>query len=270
MVLRALVTGASSGLGEQYARLLSQEGYQVELVARNPERLMAVARACGELSARPAVVTQVDLSDGTALHDLCRRSAADPPEFLVNCAGVARAPRFWEDSDEAQRELLMVNYHAPSCLIRAVLPFMIARGGGDILNVASVDGLIPGDPDMGYSASKAALICLTSSLATQLSGSGVRISATCPGFIPTRIHERAGIEKVTLPWFLWSSADKVASQSLLRHRRGEVINIPGASYRALYRAYQMLPRRWSGWAVRQFHARSIEQPPSGPVAGGMS
>lgn len=264
MTVRALVTGASSGLGEQFARLLAAEGYQIHLVGRDSARLAAVGQVCGELSGEPAVMSRVDLDEEESLYGFCRRVAADPPDFLVNCAGIARAPLFWEDSDKAQRELLTVNYFAPNCLIRAVLPALMAKGEGDILNVASVDGLVPGDPDMGYAASKAALVSLTRSLSIQLAGTGVRVSATCPGFVPTRIHETAGLGKVTLPWFLWRSADTVAADALCRHRRGQVVNVPSASYRAIYRAYRLVPARWSAAVVRAFHSGSIEQPTGVP------
>ena len=199
---RALVTGASSGLGAAFAEALARRGFDLVIVARRRERL----------------------------------------EVLVNNAGFGTIGRFAAldpDRDEAEVRLNVV---ALSRLTRAALPGMIARGLGGIINVSSVTALLPGPYHATYGATKAFVNSFTEALHEELRGTGVRVQALCPGFTRTEFQERAGVVSRNVPSFAWMTPEYVVEASLTGLRRGTLVCVPGPIYQVLTTLIAVLPR----------------------------
>lgn len=238
----AFITGATAGLGSAFAERLAAERYTLTLVARNGSRL---AERADDLGARFGVEVHqlsADLTEGDGLAKAAAALGEHPPDLLVNNAGVALATDFAENSAAEQDALLALNVRATMRLTHTALPPMLARGHGDVLNVASVAGLIPGDSDAAYAASKAWTVSFTESLAIQLADRGVQLSALCPGYTRTEIHDRAGIDVSGVPSAMWQSPQYVVRHGLRQHRRGRVVTVPGWQYRGLTWASRHLPR----------------------------
>ena len=250
----ALITGPTSGIGAGFAARFAADGHDLILVARDREKLTSLA---DELSAAHGVDVEVlpaDLSLAPDRERVCARLRADGGvDVLVNNAGFGTSGEFWTAPQELLQRQLDVNVTAVMELTRAALPDMIARGGGRILNVASVAGLISGRGST-YSASKAWVVSFTEGLDGGLAGTGVRMMALCPGFVRTEFHNRAGIEMSTVPSFMWLSVDKLVGAALTDLGNGKVISVPGVQYKALVAASRLIPRgiarRVAGRVVR--------------------
>lgn len=240
----ALVTGASAGLGAAFARRLASEGCDLILVARTESTLAEVA---GQLSRQYGVECEVlpaDLSNIRQCAQVERRLADDnrPVEILVNNAGFGNLQQFTKSDVDDEERMLRVNVRAVMRLAHAALPGMLRRGHGDILNVSSVAGFLPNSGGSTYTASKAYVTSLADSLALDVAGTGVRVSAVCPGFIRSKFHERQGTDTSKIPRQLWLDADVVVATALRDHRRGKVISVPGATYKSVIAATRMIPR----------------------------
>ncbi|MBF6472923.1 MULTISPECIES: SDR family NAD(P)-dependent oxidoreductase [Nocardia] len=236
----ALITGPTSGIGHGYATRLASLGYDLVLVARDEQRLVALAT---DLEHRFGTRSQVLVADLALAKDRERVVArlADGVEFLVNNAGFAHSGEFWTVPPDRLQAQLDVNVTSVVQLTRAALPPMLAAANGCVVNVASVAGLIPGRGST-YSASKAYVVSFTEGLAGGLAGTGVRVQALCPGFVRTEFHQRAGIEMSSLPKALWLSVDRVVAGSLRDLEKGRVLSVPGMQYKALTTVAGMIPR----------------------------
>lgn len=236
----AIVTGASAGLGAEFARLVAADGYRPVLVARRRERLEEVAAGLREAHGVEPIVEPLDLAaeDG-ATRLAARAEGAGPVEVLVNNAGFGTLGPFAEIPPERTAALVKVNVLAPTRLARALLEPMRERGRGYILNVASTAAFFPGPRMAAYYASKAYLLHLSEALTRELRGSGVRVTALCPGPTRTEFQERAGMSGSTwLERLARMDAAAVARDGYRGLRRGRRLVVPGW----LNRLSVLLPR----------------------------
>lgn len=235
---RALITGASAGLGAGYARALALESYDLVLVARNEERLRALSQRLEAEHGIVAEVVRADLSvpeDVRALGDLIASRRID---VLVSNAGYGLSEGLLDSEPEALAAQDMVLAAAVRELSLAAAQGMRERGRGGIITVSSLAALTT----MGqYAASKAAALVFTEALAAELRKTPVTVTAVLPGFIRTEFHDRLGVERPGPDW-IWLSVSQVVRESLRDARRGRVVSIPGAHYRAMAGLARVVPR----------------------------
>ncbi|HEY6879692.1 MAG TPA: SDR family oxidoreductase [Polyangiales bacterium] len=239
----ALVTGASSGIGEQLARELARRGYDLILVARRKQRLEDLST---ELAAVHRVDVQVwveDLSDAEAPARIERRLAAlnMPLHLLVNNAGVGYLGSFHEVEPETESRMLLLNVHALSMLTRLLLPHLIASRGRGILNVASTASFQPVPRMASYAATKAYVLSFSEALRAELAPLGINVTALCPGATRTDFISGPNIEKTKLARRLARPED-VARAGLDGLLRGRAIVMPDLRDRLLVFSARLAPR----------------------------
>lgn len=241
---RALITGATAGIGAAFADRLAADGDDVVLVARGQQRLEDTAARLRQRYGVAVEVIVADLSDPAACAGVEQRlaCAADPVDLLVNNAGFGLPGTFLDSAASDEEEMLAVNVRAVLRLTHAALPGMLARGTGGILNVSSMAGFVPTGTGASYAASKAWVTSFSESLAMNVAGTGVRVSAVCPGFTRTEFHDRIGADQSDIPGWLWLRADRVVGVALADHRRGRVVSVPGAQYRIAAALSRLVPR----------------------------
>lgn len=243
----AMVTGASSGIGETMAVQLARAGSDLVLVARREERLEALA---ADLRARHGCGVEVIAADLGAGADLARvelrlGDESRPVDLLVNNAGFGtRGPFASLPVDEEEQEL-RVNVLAPVRLTRAALPGMLGRGRGGIVNVSSIAGLQPIPYWATYSATKAYLTSFSLSVHEEVKSGGVTVLALMPGFTRTEFQLRENLGALQgIPGALWMSAEDVCSAALTAVARGRATCVPGIRYRLIATATRLTP-----WAI---------------------
>lgn len=239
----ALVTGASAGIGNVFARRLAKEGYDLVLVARDAQRLQSLSDDLRERYGIKTEVLAADLTDQQQCTEVERRLAnpESPVDMLVNNAGFGTSGDFWTTPPEKLVEQVDLNVTAVLRLTRAAVPGMRDRGSGDVINVSSVAGFLPVS-GTSYAASKAWVTALSEGLSLALYGSGVRVLALCPGFTQTEFHQRAGLRMSGLPRAFLLRADAVVDEALRDLRRGKTVSIPGMQYKALVMIGRLIPR----------------------------
>ncbi|HEY0186627.1 MAG TPA: SDR family NAD(P)-dependent oxidoreductase [Cellulomonas sp.] len=246
----ALITGASSGLGLEFAWQLATARHDVVLVARDGERL---DRLAAQLRAAAGVHAEVLTADLTDRGDLERvadrlRAAERPVGLLVNNAGLGLGQPFVGGDLAREEAALDLMVRAVLVLSHAAAGAMVERGRGAVLNVASVAALMASGT---YSAHKAWVRTFTEGLAVELRGTGVTATALNPGLTHTEFHERAGLAaEQAMPEVVWLGADRVVATALADVRRGAVLSTPSLRYRAASGVLRLLPRS----AVRGFGA----------------
>lgn len=231
----ALITGASAGLGAEFARQLAARGYDLVLTARRRDKLDAVA---DEVMAHHGVevrVIEADLAEPETPSRLFDELASlgVHVDCLVNNAGAAGPDLLAERDWETQQRYLQLMLVSVTHLCHLFVPPMQARGFGRVINVASVAGRVARAGDTHYGPLKAYMIALSEGLAATLRGSGVNVCALCPGFTHTEFHEVAGMldMKQATPKFLWYDADVVVREGLDAVERGKEIRVSGRLYR---------------------------------------
>ena len=225
----ALITGASSGIGEEFARQLAAKGHCVFLVARREERLRALAEEIGRDHGVRVEVAACDLADEAArggLPGLVSAAGLDV-EILVNNAGFTTVGDVHANPDR-QLGMVRVNVEALVDLTTRWLPGMVERGRGAVINVASVAGFQPIPVQAVYAATKAFVLSFSEATSAELKGTGVTMTALCPGPVATEFTEAGGFSNESPgPSFIWSSAHDVAKAAIEGAEKDKRVVIPG-------------------------------------------
>jgi len=249
----ALITGASSGIGEALAGCFARNGFDLVLVARSADKLAALA---GKLVAKHKIKVRVQPADLSKPGSAKKIAAAmnrrkQSIDILVNNAGVLEHGRFAAMTPERHQQLIDLNVSGLTAMLANFVPPMVARGHGRILNVASIAAFQPIPTLATYAATKAYVLSLTESLSEELKGSGVSITALCPGITATNMLSTAAGTSgklAKLPAFLIGDVDKVAKEGYDACINGEVIKVPGAINQAAILAGRATPK----WLLRKF------------------
>jgi uncharacterized protein len=254
----ALVTGASSGIGDRIARRLGAAGVDLVVVARDVDRLEALARELRSAHGVDVEVLAADLADAGSRAAVERRLASvdQPVDLLVNNAGFGTAGRFWELDVDREEQQIGLNAVALTRLTHAAIGPMVARGGGAIMNVSSLASLQPAPENAVYAATKAYVTSFSEAIHEELRGTGVTVTAVLPGFTRTEFQERAGFESDgKVPGFAWMTADAVADAAIAATAKGRAVCVPGAGYKVLAALTTPTPRsikrRVAGAVIRR-------------------
>lgn len=250
---RVLVTGASSGIGEELARLFAADGSDLVLVARSEDRLRVLAAELEKTHGIGARVEPVDLGEPKQLAALCERLAAVgiAVDVLVNNAGFGARGAVAELDPGRQLEMVRLNVEALTVLTRWMLPGMLERRRGGILNVASTAAFQPGPFMAVYYATKAYVQSFTEALAEELRGTGVTVTSLAPGPTHTSFQKEAEIEDTLLSKLGPMTAARVARAGHRAFRKGKVVVVPGLKNRLLAFSTRFTPR----WLLRRLIRR---------------
>ncbi len=248
----ALITGASSGIGEALAECFAKAGYNLVLVARSADKLKALGK---QLSAEHGIKTWVAPAD-LSLPDAAQKLAAAmhrakrPIDVLVNNAGILNHGTFIDMPAQYHHAMIDLNITGLTTMIAHFAPGMVARGHGRILNVASIAAFQPVPSLATYAATKAYVLSLTESLSEEFKGTGVSITALCPGITATNMLSAAKAQSsqlANLPKFLIGDANVVAQEGFDACMRGDAIKVPGAINQASIIASRATPK----WLLRK-------------------
>jgi short-subunit dehydrogenase len=257
----ALITGASSGIGLELARVFAKEDHDVILVSRSEEALLSLADELQTQYGIRAFAIAQDLSKHNAGTKLFKKIQAlnVSVDFLVNNAGFGLYGEFSETSLPRELDMIQLNIVAVTELTKHFLPLMIKQGHGRILNVASVAAFMPGPLMAVYFASKAYVLSFSEALATELKDSGVTVTALCPGFTTTGFQAAAEWKTSSLNDFTPSmGAQEVARAGYQAMLKGESIHVTGVTNKAITNSTRLLPRRWVSSMVKRFQAASTK------------
>ena len=235
----ALVTGATSGIGESFTRLLAANNYNIVLVARDLERMVERAQTLESKFGVKTQILQADLATDAGCTLVENFITGNEIDVLINNAGFGINKSFTVSDLGVEQEMLNVLVRTPMRLTHCVLPSMKARDKGIIINVSSVAGWIAGGT---YSASKSYLTVLSESLNTELAATKIRVSALCPGFTRTEFHQRGRMSMKGLPAFMWLDADTLVAKSWSDALAGKAVSVPGWQYRVLTFILHVVPR----------------------------
>jgi uncharacterized protein len=235
----ALITGASSGIGAIYADRLARRGFDLILVARNRDRLNAHAKRLSDETGRSVEIIAADLTDGADLARIEARLRTDAGiTMLVNNAGVgATAPLLGSDIDK-MAEMISINVNALTRLTYAAVPGLVARGGGTIINIASIVAVGPEILNGVYGGSKAFVLAFSQSLRHELKDKNVKIQVVLPGATATDFWELAGTPVQHLPTAIVMRADDMVDAALAGFDQGEFVTIPSLPDAADWEAYE--------------------------------
>lgn len=226
-----LITGASSGIGAVFARHLAAKGFDPILVARRREKLDDLARSLEQQHGVSTEVLTADLSVPADVKRVGERIESLPGlDMLINNAGFGSRHSFVELDLDMQLDMIHVHVVASVQLTHAALPKMIERRSGAVINVASLAAFVPMPRVVTYASTKAYLVTFSKALANELTGTGVRVQALCPGFTYTEFHDAAefnGFDRSEIAKGLWMSTEDVVAESLRALDNGKPVCIPG-------------------------------------------
>jgi short-subunit dehydrogenase len=242
----ALITGASSGIGAIYADRLARRGYDLILIARNRNRLAALAQRLKEETGRSVETIAADLNDRSDLTRIEATLRSDPRiTLLVNNAGVGATAPLLDSDVEKMDEMIRLNVGALTRLTYAAAPGFVARGGGTIVNIASIVAISPETLNGVYGGSKAFVLAFSQSLQHELADKGVRVQAVLPGATATEFWDIAGLPVSNLPAAIVMSAEDLVDAALAGLDQGEIVTIPSLPDKTEWDAFDATRRAMS-------------------------
>jgi short-subunit dehydrogenase len=243
----ALITGASSGIGAIYADRLARRGHDLILVARNQSRLEALAARLRDETGRSVEIVSADLNNDADLHRVETILRANSTiAMLVNNAGVGGAAPLLASDVAAMDRMIRLNVLALTRLTYAAVPAFVARGGGTIINIASIVAISPETLNGVYGGSKAFVLAFSQSLQHELADKAVRVQAVLPGATATEFWDIAGLPVSNLPAEIVMSAQDVVDAALAGLDQGETVTIPSLENKAEWDAYDAARREMAG------------------------
>ena len=250
----ALITGASSGIGAELARVCASNGYAVILVARRSDRLVELAESLTREYKVAARAIALDLADATAREALHDQTRGDTVEILINNAGFGLRGSYTETDWDAEARMVQVNMTALAHLTKLFAKDMVRRGSGHILNVGSTAAFVPGPFMAMYYASKAFVVSFSLSVANELQGSGVSVTVLCPGPTQTEFGETAGVGNSNLFKGPVMSAAAVAREGYAAMMAGKPEVIAGARNRWMILLTRLAPRSMLAGITRRLNS----------------
>lgn len=226
----ALITGATSGIGAEYARKLAADGYDLILTGRRREKINRLADELTQYYGNNIEVIIVELSDSKQVDDLIEKIEDRDIYMLVNNAGFGTTKFFYHEPLEVYEKMISTHILAHVKIVHAILPRMIEKGAGVIINVSSAGAFLPSPKTAIYSGTKAFLRAFTESLHMELAGTGIQVQVVCPGLTRTDMQVRLGVsEDRIIDWgpFQWISPQEVVECSLRCLKKNKVLCIPG-------------------------------------------
>ncbi|WP_427016146.1 SDR family NAD(P)-dependent oxidoreductase [Pseudarthrobacter sp. P1] len=246
----ALVTGATAGLGAEFAQQLAKARINLVLVARDAARLQAKAvRLRHEFGVAVEILPADLLTDDGVAAVVARLQEGDAPvSVLVNNAGFGLAKPFDETTPAEEADHLKILVAVPMALMQAALGPMLERGRGQIINVASVAGFVPRG---SYGAAKAWVVSFSRWANAAYGPRGVGVTAVCPGFVHTEFHQRMGASTANIPSWMWLEPERVVREGLVHAAAGKAISIPSRRYAALVLLSRFVPSHWAAAAAKR-------------------
>lgn len=238
----ALITGASAGLGAEFARQLAAQGTNLVLVARNRARLEETAAGLERRYGITAEVLPADLTDDAGVAAVVERlsDAGRPVGILVNNAGIGLLHNFEDNRISEEKKHLKLHGETAMVLTHAALKVMLERRGGRIINVASIAAFLPRGT---YSAAKAWLVSFSRWANLAYRKQGIKVTAVCPGFTHTEFHDRMGMDKSVAPSWAWLHAERVVREGLADNERGRAVSIPSKRYKLVAAVARVAPAK---------------------------
>ncbi|TFD94369.1 SDR family oxidoreductase [Jeotgalibacillus sp. R-1-5s-1] len=256
----ALITGASSGIGLEFSKIMAREGFDLVLVARRQDLLENLKHELEAAHPIKATVIVMDLSmheNAEKLYDTVASSGTHI-DVLVNNAGFGDYGDFIETDPQKNHDMIQVNIMALTALTRLFSPAMVARKQGGIINLASIVSFQPGPLMAVYYASKAYVLSFTEALATELKNSGVKVTALCPGPTETGFSEVTGLEKsVLFQRFQPVPASKVAEFGYQAWKKGKIVAIYGLPNKSLVFGERFLPRNVTSNLMKWMQKKAV-------------
>lgn len=237
----ALVTGASRGIGLEFAKQLGQAGYNLALVARSKDKLETIAVECRDRFGIAVQVFGCDLALPNAAHEV--QAQIPDCDVLINNAGFANNGKFAKMNETEMLQELQLDVVTLTQLTRLYIPGMIERKDGKVLNVASTAGFLPGPNMAVYYASKAYVISFSEAIAQEVRGTGVTVTVLCPGATYTGFQERAKVETTPLFRLPMAKAADVAKAGIEGMMRGKPVVVPGMTNKLVAISPKLTPRR---------------------------
>lgn len=245
-----LITGASGGIGLALAKRFAAEGYSLVLVARSSDKLAAVANELGRVRV-DTIAADLATPDGAEAVAKSVSEAGLTIDILINNAGAGLHGPFAATPLERELELIQLNVASLVHLTKRLLPGMLARRGGHIVNVASVAAFLPGPYQSVYYATKAFVLSFSEAIAEELASSGVSVTTLCPGPTTTGFHAAARVRRARpVGTGFWMTADAVAEATVKAVRRKRRVVVPGIRQRLMVLGIRLLPRRLVSRVVR--------------------